>query len=309
MAHFFHLPEPRNPQIPDPKLTQLKLLSANGEAAIGVWGIGGNWTIRAKNNPRFDANRFRLHGIIGHFMLRGLLTGDEIAAFDGGGAQQTAWSRVALSTGDKGASVIRQSQAFPAVRLDARGSRQGFWPMPEQEWLSWVERCLDVIKRNPVGSRVVASVSGAITIMPFLPNDKNADANCSTRVIRFTPKAFGGFEPGARPNEVLFHEFCHLADGCFSSYANSATPSFQFGGADFFTVTATNVYIALGAEKRPLRHDWGTGFKRLAAPYDAPGTGAPLYRQALLANFQTFATNQPTLNQSIRALGGPWNPF
>ncbi len=310
MAHFFHLPEPKNSHVPDPRLTSLALRDANGTAAMGVWGISAAYTVQAENNPRFNADRIRLNGVVGHFMLRGLVKGDKIAAFDGAGAQQTAWLPIAFSAGDKGAAVIKQSASFSNVKLDARGSNQGFFPMNEQDWLAWVERCLAVIKRNRVGAVVLASLSAkAITIMPFLPNDRNADADNTTNVIRFTPKAFGGFEPGGRPNEVLFHEFCHLADGGFSAYTNSMTPSFNFGGADFFTVTATNVYIALGAEKRSLRHDWFTGLKPLAAPFNNGATGAAAYRTLLLSNFAAFAGIRPNLGTAIRGLGGAWNPF
>ena len=309
MAHFFHLPEPKNPQVPDPRLTTVALRDASGTAAMGVWGITATWTVEAENNARFVADRYRLSGIIGHFMFRGLLTGDKIAAFDASGRQQTAWLPVVFSAGDKGQSVVRQSAQFPRVKLDARGSNQGFFPMGEQDWLDWVERCLAVIKRNPVGHTVVNSLSANVTIVPFLPNDQNADADSSTNIIRFTPKAFGGFQPGARPNEVLFHEFCHLADGGFGAYADSVTPSFRFGGGDFFSVTGTNVYIAKGHEKRPLRHDWASGFKAMPAPFNAGASGAAAYRGALLANFNTFAGIRPSLRNAIAAQGGPWNPF
>ncbi len=306
MAHFFHLPEPKNVHVPDPRLTSLSLRHTNGTASMGVWGISQGYTVRAENNPRFVSARTRLVGIVGHFYLTGLVKDDKIAAFDGSGNQQTAWLPITFSAGDKGQSVVIQSKQFTNVKLDARGSNQGFYPMAEQDWLDWVERCLTVIKRNPVGQTVLATLAANVTIVPFLPNDRNADANAATNTIRFTPKAFGGFEPGARPNEILFHEFCHLADGGFGGYTNSVTPSFNFGGGDFFSVTATNVYIAKGAEKRALRHDWSTGFKAMAAPYNS---NAAAYRVALLANFNTFNGMRGALRSAMAAQGGPWNPF
>lgn len=242
-------------------------------------------------------------------MLRGLVKGDNIAAFDASGRQQTAWLPVTFSAGDKGQSVIMTNKQFANVKLDARGSNQGFFPMAEQDWLNWVERCLAVIKLNTVGRTVVGAVTANVTIVPFLPNDQNADANSSTNTIRFTPKTFGGFQPGARPNEVLFHEFCHLADGNFGSYINSLSPSFNFGGSDFFSVTATNVYVAKGAEKRLMRHEWQSGFTALSAPFNIGAVGAAAYRTLLLTNFTTFQSIRPALNAAVRAQGGSWNPF
>jgi hypothetical protein len=300
MPHFVALPEKKFPQTPDPNFRSLTLHDKNGTAALGVWAASAGWSVRAKSNVRFLAERYKQNDLVSYFMLRGLLGGDEIAAFDPSGNQQTAWLPITKSAGDRGGAVIRQSTNFPNVKMDARGSNQGLAPMVEEDWLSWTERCLGKFKENPVGRKVMGFVTTPVTIMPFLKGDKNADARVG--IIRFTPSLFGSdFRPGARPNEILFHEFCHLADGLLSTYTDNTAIPFQYDRFDFFSVTATNVYAS--HVKRPRRHDHN-GFAPLSTSFDPA-----VFLTAVKGNFDKLKAAKPALYAAVGSTGGPWNPF
>lgn len=301
MPHFLALPEKKYPQTPDPNFRSLSLYDKNGTAALGVWAANPDWKVKAASNPRFLAEPYRTNGDVVYFMLRGLVAGDKIAAFDEAGLQQTAWLDVKYSAGDRGAAVIRKSHFFSRVTLDARGSNQGHYPMREEDWLDWVERCLGKIKENPVGKVVMTHLSSDVTIYPFLENQKNAFSD-----IRFTPSIFGSdFRPGARPNEILFHELCHTIDGLIATYTDNPAIPFLYDKMDFFTVTATNVYCS--AIKRPLRHDH-KGFVPLKPAFDGAG-GQAVFLTAVKSNFDLLKAKKPALYTAIGGVSAPWNPF
>ncbi len=305
MPHFVALPLKGYVQTPDPNLASLSIDDSVGAIAIGVWAAGRDWTVRTRQNARSVSTWFREERAVGVFMLRGLLTGDEIAGFDAAGAQQTAWLPVKRSAGDKGASVVRKSASFPRVLLDARTSRQGFTPMKEEDWLAWVERCIVYIRKNAVGKAMTDFLPDPITIMPFLPNDTNADAQPGP-IIRFTPATFGGkTAAGGQPNEVLFHEFCHVIDGFYAGYFDNATYDFQYNNEEFFSVNCTNVYASI--YKRPLRRDY-PATKPMSAALSGPD-GPGLMLTINKKNFEVFRSIRPNVYQILGDISASWNPF
>lgn len=315
MPHFLAIPVKRDSQTPDSKFTKLPLYDKNGTAAIAVWAANSKWKVQTEaQSPRFLAEHYRQDGLVAYFHMRGLILNDKIAAFDENGAQQTAWMPINYAAGDRGTSVVRKSTTYNYVTLDARGSNQGHVPMVEEDWLDWVERCLVVIKSNLVGNALMTStniVNQKITIFPDANADQNADSS-----IRFTPRKFGSdFRPGARPNEILFHEFCHRAEFNFSGYSDVVAPSgasgpltaddtFIFKSQDFFSVTASNVYCSLA--KRPLRRDWFTGFLPMPKKY---ADSSALYASFFKDNMNSFKSRHGSLFSAIGAVSTPWNPF
>jgi hypothetical protein len=305
MTHFVPIPPDREYWVP--KLRELSLFDKNATAAINVWGLPAGATVEAENNPRFVAQPYRKNGDLTSFYLRGLVGGDKIAVFLTDGRMWTAWLPIKLVSGDKHAKQradgkLPRSRHMKTVTLDPHGSEQRHPPVSEQAWLTGVENAIGKIRGNAVGRIITGSLIKDITIRPFIPADVNADSS-----VVFTAQTFAGNKsPGAQPDEVLFHEFCHVLEDNFSGYANSAADGLQFSGSDFFTVMATNVYASLVG--RPLRASHA-GFTPMIALYASPTSGVAALKTNHAGNFSSIRARMPAVAKALGKAAAPWNPF
>lgn len=302
MPHFVPIPPDKEYWVP--KLTSLSLPAKNGTAAIGVWGVPANSEVRAKNNDVFVSEEYRKTTDLRFFYLRGLKGGDEIAAFDPTGTQVTAWLSIKSVAADhwalqRAAGTLPKSKLKPNISLDPLGAEQRHPPVPESMWLRTVDDTITKINGNPLGKSVLGGLISPITIGTYIQRDQNANS-----AVIFTPQSFQGeTRPGAKADEILFHEFVHLLESNFSGYSNHPTDGLHFDGADFLTVTATNLYASI--EHRPLRKDhWG--FDPMPAGYAA---SAASFRAAYTANFNSIKSRLPAYWAVFAASSAAWNPF
>jgi hypothetical protein len=305
MTHF--VPVPPGPNYQVPKLKELSLFDKNGTAAINVWGMPAGATIEAENNPRFVAQSYRTSGDLTSFYLRGLVAGDRISVQLADGRNWTEWLPIKFAAGDKHAKerkagTLPRSRHMSNVILDAHGSEQRHPAVSEQDWLSGVESALGKIRGNTVGRMITNSIVRDVTIHPFIPNQVNAFSS-----ILFTPQIFAGNNAaGARPDEVLFHEFCHVLENNFDEYFDYDPDGLTFGGSDFFTVMATNVYAS--SVSRPLRADH-EDFRPMIERYRSPTTGVALLKTNHTINFRSIRTRMPAIARVLGGSAAVWNPF
>jgi hypothetical protein len=262
MPHFVGIPATAN----SPGLSSLALKDRSGNAAIAVWAAGMDWEIRlcAPGNAfvSIPSNRFQspppykkdanLHV---YFMLRGLKAGDNISAYDASGRPQTgALPITSVSTDRPSNNLSSRPSAFSSkLILNPAGAEQADLKTTGQDWVTGIEKVIKYILANEMGRLIVNSMPGPVNIFPFLSGEQNANS-----AVQFSPKNFSGsLAPGAQPNEILFHEFCHIADGTLGTYVDLNDPEvalpFQYDKFDFFSVNATNVYASMRG--RPLRKD------------------------------------------------------
>jgi len=305
MTHFVPIPPGPNYQVP--RLKELSLFDKNGTASISVWGMPANATVEAENNPRFVAAPYRTSGDLTSFYLRGLVAGDRIAVQLADGRFWTAWLPIKFAAGDKHAKerkdgTLPRSRHMSNVILDAHGSEQRHPPVSEHDWLAGVESALGKIRANPVGRMITSSIVRDITIHPFIPSEINANSS-----ILFTAQIFAGNNaPGARPDEVLFHELCHVLERNFDGYFDFPADTLEFDDSDFFTVMATNVYASVAG--RPLRADHHE-FNPMIALYRDPATGVAQLKTNHTVNFRSIKTRMPAVARALSGAPAVWNPF
>ncbi len=316
MAHFVAIPPPPNSHVPNRSFTKLALRDPSGNAAIAVWGCDPNWTIEATDNPRFVSDRYRTSGALTYFMLRGLKAGDRIGVFDGTNWQTELLeiSFVGSDANPKNTVGSRRSAHKATLILDPGGIEQGVANVRANEWIVEVEKVIQKILSNAAGRIVMDVLTTDITIRPYLGAHQQA-----TGGVQFTPQMFErDFRPSARPDEVLFHEFCHVADDNYGGYKDVAGPapgsfgplpsddSLTYAPADFFSVTGTNVYSSVIS--RPLRRDWSDPVK-MPAKYGDGAAGAARFRTFQEANFTDFRTRKGAIFTGMSGVTAPWNPF
>jgi hypothetical protein len=310
MPHFVRIPPPPNNQVPDPTLRTLALRDPSGNAAIAVWGAQSDWRIVAEDNPRFVAERYRIDRLLSYFMLRGLKKGDRICVLDSHGGQQTDFLEIGyVSTDTRPSDNLPpvQSRHTSKLQLNASGLEHGVAKISVADWSASVEKTIEVLLRNPMGALIVAALPEPATIYPWLGSEQQAWST-----VQFTPLFFANdLRPGARPDEVLFHELCHRADDNYRGYfdrraAGPALPEddFRYAPGEFFSVTGTNVYASIVG--RPLRRD-----RRVGLPMPAKYTTAPaVFHADFDFNFDDMKKRKPTLYDKIRTIAGArWNPF
>lgn len=315
MPHFVGIPAAAN----SPGLRSLALKDSSGNAAVAVWAASMDWSIQlcAAGNAYapLPSNRFqsepykkdaKLHV---YFMLRGLKAGDHIAAYDAAGRAQTAALPISYVSTDRPTNNLPPQPSVHSSKLilNPAGAEQGGFKTTGPEWINGIEKVIKYILANQMGTLIINSLPANVNIFPFLSPDQNAFATSNTDV-QFSPKNFSGsLAPGAQPNEILFHELCHIADGRFGSYVNLTDPQTQqsllYAQNDFFSVTATNVYASM--RKRPLRKDWGDSFKLMPQKFKDPS----VFKTLATPNLNLFKTIRATLYNQISAINAPWNPF
>jgi hypothetical protein len=316
MAHFVAIPPPRNNHIPNPNFKKLALHDPSGNAAIAVWGCAKGWTIVAADNPRFASDLYRVSGLLSFFMLRGLKAGDKIGVTDGTN-WQTELLEISFAGSDKNPKnnvASRRSAHKSTLILDPAGIEQGVVKTNAEDWMGMTDAVIEAILNNPVGRIVLDALTTDITIHPFLGAQLNA-----TSAVQFTPQMWmNEFRPGGRPSEVLFHEFCHILDDNFSGYKDVTNPpggsgpltaedTMVYAPADFFSVTASNVFAS--AFSRPLRKDWAGVFAATPATYSAGAVGAARFRTFQDANFNNFRSRKGAVFTSLSGATAAWNPF
>lgn len=310
MPNFVGIPATAN----SPGLSKLALRDRSGNGAVAVWAANMDWTIElcapgnayAKiSSARFQSQSYKKDAHLHvYFMLRGLKAGDNIAAYDTNGAPQTAALPIVFSATDRPSNNLpaRPSVWAPKLILNPAGAEQADAKTTGQEWLDTCENVIKYMMANALAQRVVASIAGTVNIFPFLSGEQNADST-----IKFSPKNFAGnFQPGGRPNEILFHELCHVADGTLGSYVNLTDPesrlTFQYDKFDFFSVNCTNVYASMRG--RPLRKDhWGF------APMPAKFKDYDKFWALAAPNLNALRAAKPNLYGHVSAIDAPWNPF
>lgn len=315
MPHFVGIPAAAN----SPGLSRLALKDPSGNAAIAVWAAGMDWTIQlcAAGNAyvplpdnRFQSEPYKKDAKLHvYFMLRGLRAGDNIAAYDAAGRPQTAALPITYASTDRPSNNLPPQPSVHSSKLilNPAGAEQGGFKTTGQEWINGIEKVIKYILANQMGTLIVNSLPGNVNIFPFLSPAQNAFATGSSD-IQFSPKNFSGsLAPGAQPNEILFHELCHIADGRFGGYFNLTDPQTQqvllYATSDFFSVTATNVYASM--RKRPLRRDWGNEFKLMPEKFKNPA----VFKALAAPNLNLVKAIKTTLYNQISAINAPWNPF
>ena len=304
MAHFVPIPADREYWVP--KLRELSLLDPNGTAALSVWGLPPNSTVEAEDNVGFVAQAYRKVGDLTSFYLRGLVAGDKIAVMQGT-TQQTAWLLIKAVVGDhrakqRAAGTLPRSRHKDTFILDPHGALQRHPPIAEDAWLEAIEREIATIRRNPIGMLITGSITKDVTFRPWIPAEQNANSG-----VVFSPQAFyGNTAPSSRPDEVLFHELCHVLENDFSGYTNNTTDGLDFSGSDFFTVTATNMYSRIAG--RPLRADHAT-VNLMPALYANPTNGVATFKTNHAANFASVKARMPAVFRALGNSVSTWNPF
>jgi hypothetical protein len=311
MPHFVGIPATAN----SPGLSSLALKDASGNAAIAVWAASMDWTIqlcaprnayvsipsdRFQSPPPYkkDAN---LHV---YFMLRGLKAGDNIAAYDSSGRPQTAALPITFVSTDRASNNLssRPSAFSSKLILNPAGAEQADLKTTGQDWVNGIEKVIKYILANSMGRLIVNSLSANVNIFPFLSGEQNANS-----AVQFSPKNFSGsLAPGAQPNEILFHELCHIADGVLGNYVRLTDPetgiTFEYDSFDFFSVNATNVYASMRG--RPLRKDhWG--FQVMPTKFKDFDKFWALAKP----NLDKLRAAKPILYGHVSAIDAPWNPF
>jgi hypothetical protein len=310
MPHFVGIPATTN----SPGLNKLSLKDPSGNAAVAVWAADMNWTVElcAPNNAyakigssRFQSESYKKDANLHvYFMLRGLKGGDNIAAYNAAGAPQTAALPItAVSTDRSSNNLSARPSAFSSkLVLNPAGAEQSDIQITGQEWLDTCEKVIKYILDNQLGRLIVASLPGPVNIFPFLSGDENADST-----IKFAPQNFAqNMMPGARPNEILFHELCHIADGTLGTYVNltdsETGATFHYDKFDFFSVNATNVYASMRG--RSLRKDhWG--FQSMPAKF----RDYDKFWEFATTNLNRLKSSKPNLYGHVSAIDAPWNPF
>jgi hypothetical protein len=309
MPHFVGIPATSN----SPGLSKLSLKDPSGNAAVAVWAADMDWTVElcAPGNAyaKIPSNRFQSDpyrkdpNLYVYFMLRGLRGGDNIAAYDASGAPQTAaLPIIAVSTDRPSNNLPARPSAFSSkLILNPAGAEQSDVHITGEEWVNTCERVIEYMLQNEMGRLIVASLPGNVDIFPFLSGEQNANS-----AIKFAPQNFAGNTlPGGRPNEILFHELCHIADGTLGSYVDltdSEAGIFHYDQFDFFSVNATNVYASMRG--RPLRKDhWGF--------HSMPGKFRDYDKFWALAtpDLNVLKASKPNLYGHVSAIDAPWNPF
>lgn len=314
MPHFVGVPAAAN----SPGLSSLALKDPSGNAAIAVWAAGMDWKIKLCKpgnayesipSGRFQSEPYKKDANLHvYFMLRGLKAGDNIAAYDGAGVAQTAALPIIYASTDRPSNNLppRPSAYAPKLILNPAGAEQGDFKTTGQEWIDGIEKVIKYILANRMGRLIVNSLPGNVDIFPFLSGEQNSKSS-GVKYIKFSPKNFSGsLAPGAQPNEQLFHELCHIADGSLETYVNLTDPqtqiNFRYGGSDFFSVNATNVYASM--RKRPLRKDW-INYKMMPEKFKDPA----VFKALAKPNLDILYSKKTTLYFQISAIDTPWNPF
>ena len=311
MPHFVGIPATKN----SPGLSSLALKDPSGNAAVAVWAAGMDWSIqlcqpgnayvpirssRFQSPPPYkkDAN---LHV---YFMLRGLKAGDNIAAYDAAGRPQTAALPITHVSTDRPSNNLppRPSAFSSKLILNPAGAEQADLRTTGQDWINGIEKVIKYILANEMGRLIVNSLPGHVDIFPFLSGEQNANST-----VQFSPKNFSGsLAPGAQPNEILFHELCHIADGTLGTYVrltdSETGKSFEYDKFDFFSVNATNMYASMRG--RPLRKDhWS--FQAMPAKFK----DSAKFWELAKPNLDKLRAAKPILYGHVSAIDAPWNPF
>jgi len=153
-----------------------------------------------------------------------------------------------------------------------------------------------------MGRLIVNHLPARVDIFPFLSGEQNANS-----AVQFSPNNFkGSLAPGAQPNEILFHELCHIVDGTLGTYVDLNDPSvglpFKYDDFDFFSVNGTNVYASMRG--RPLRKDH-RGFLNMPAKYK----DFDQFWDFSQVNLNKLRAAKPILYGHVSAIDAPWNPF
>lgn len=233
-----------------------------------------------------------------------LKAGDNIAAYDASGRPQTAALPITFATTDRPSNNLPAQASVHSSKLilNPAGAEQADLKTTGQDWITGIEKVIKYILANELGRLIVNFMPGPVNIFPFLSGEQNANA-----AVQFSPNNFkGSLAPGAQPNEILFHEFCHIADGKLNTYVDLVDPGvplpFQYDKFDFFSVNATNMYASM--RKRPLRKDH-LGFQNMPAKYK----DYDQFWEFSKVNLDKLRAAKPILYGHVSAMDAPWNPF
>ena len=322
MTHFVSDPEPSEYWVP--RISTMSIPAKNGKANINVWYPG---SARIKlcvesQHPRFkyypnDRGKPHKKGLR-RFVVEGLITGDRIAVFEGGsadddtsssGSQQTAWLVISAVKIDKHAPLAVSSHRHN-ISIDTFGLNSANYPMDGGLFVKKIDNAIGRIQSNPIGRLILDAVTGSVVIFftesNKIPTAATTYGPTNQKVIALESTYLqGSHAPGASLDEVILHEFAHHADGYIGTYINIGD-GLDHDKSDFFTVTVTNVYASI--YHRPLRKDH-IGFANMIRLYQG-SAGEAKFSHAYTANFATVRSAiGSTLYNALVFADAPWNPF
>jgi hypothetical protein len=323
MTHFVSDPEPYDYWMP--RISTMSIPAKNGKAKINVWHIGHDEIVLRveSQHPRFayyPNDRGQPHkSALRRFVVEGLITGDRIAVFKPGEANDdtlrlTSWlliESVAIDRRARGAA-LRPSDHMPNIKLDTFGLNSSNYPMDGSEFIKKVNAAILRIKLNHIGNKILSKVLGSGDVIIFFSENNyiktsvNNYGDSQQMTIALEYKyLLDNKNPGSSLDEVIFHEFAHHADGFADTYKNIGD-GLLHDKTDFFSVTVTNVYASIHG--RPLRKDHPS-FSHMIPRYQG-AAGEAKFSNAYKDNFaQVRSAIGSELYHDLVFADAPWNPF
>jgi hypothetical protein len=307
-------------------LTLLAVNSSDGTFQVAVVGKQPGWMFKFDKVRSPILKRLKTIGGVEFWSFTGLVAGDKLTLHDPSTkTDKSYWLSITTVTADRHESqrangTLPRSKIFNSVLLDAFGAEQRQPSIKESEWLSATETALRLLSVNAAGKVLTQSLffapnSEEITICadPMNWTSSKIDAGRQTRgkTLVITPQNFTGRFPGEYPDAVLFHELCHVLEYGYDGYAASANSktnehNLNFGTGDFFSITASNIYLSIAHRK--LRADWSTE-REMPLTYSNKNTGAANFARDFSSHFDSFARRQPHMRIAFAGIHAPWNPF
>ena len=195
----------------------------------------------------------------------------------------------------------------PLVILDGTRAVERTTPIHPAEWVRRTQATFDTICAHPLGRQLVMGRSRKVFVEPYRETDLDAKSSSfpDYQTVSFTADNFdsSASKPGCRADEILFHEFVHLAENNYSLYDDAPGIPLKYARADFLTVTATNVYSSsLG---RGIRRDHD-GYSPMPSPYGTdPGQHVADFRDS----YQKVYSRSRAVFHLFKSQAAPWNPF
>jgi Putative peptidoglycan binding domain len=224
-----------------------------------------------------------------------------------------------------GAALTAQCTQNQKITLDGTNAPAVRPPMTAAQWIEETQETFDLLCGTDLGKKYVALIKKPLTIVPFVELDKttgltamsamtynagssyNNGVTYSTDTIEFTPSvSAASLALATRRDEVLFHEMVHVLAPRDSNYPNPADATMQWD-TDFYTISATNVYISSLWLGRKLRKDHGVPhFVELPLRYANAIDHMIIFRE----NYDAlYVENQVLFDLLKNAVVAMWNPF
>ena len=320
MTHIVANPPPAAYHVPT--LTNFSVHTTTGQADVLAWGFpprvsSDEYMIAlagtgydGENRVVSEPKRWPYPNLV-EFQVSDLRAGDRIAVYRNSNfgtpwkenwVQHSAAVKVDHVAADSYAARLASGH-LPSYAHNANikfypfGALHRRVPVAEDVWMASVITTLDTMRRTRLGSDILRLLPNPTIIYPWVRAYQNANSS-----VKFSPQDFPPTsQPGANPDEILFHEFIHVIEGNYWGYSDS--PGFQFDKADFLSVNATNVYSCLLG--RGLRKDHH-GFSFLPHEYF---TNPRTHFDSMPGNYGLAQARAPALYNLLKSSSPLWNPF